>query len=353
MTSTLFRNARLVLAGARELSPPSEVLVEEGRITQLGVGPLDAGGPQVVEVGGRTMLPGLIDAHTHVTGLSLSPKNIAYPDSEILFAAAAYLKAALLDGFTTVREVGGADHRIAQLLDAGSIVGPRLFYSGRALTSTGVGPTSARRMKATTSVGAGAVLGHVRHRRWGRRGALGAREELRLGATQIKLFASGGVVFPSKAHATRWEFSPGEMVLVVEEAEARGTYVMAHVYTHEGVRRCLDAGVRSIEDANFVSEATVAAMSEHGAFFDPTFISLVQRIESAAEHGLAVSIVHNLEETVRRGAAGVRLGQRAGRARGPGGPTCGVPRRGGASCGSWRCGWTWTSRRRSCARRRW
>jgi imidazolonepropionase-like amidohydrolase len=128
-----------------------------------------------------------------------------------------------------------------------------------------------------------------------------AREELRRGASQIKVFASGGVVFPSEAHATLYEYSMDELRAIVEETGARGTYVMAHAYTDDAVRRCLDAGVRSIEHANFVSEATVERMARARAFFDPTFISLVQRIESAPETGLSAGIVNNLKATVARG----------------------------------------------------
>jgi imidazolonepropionase-like amidohydrolase len=128
-----------------------------------------------------------------------------------------------------------------------------------------------------------------------------AREELRKGATQIKLFASGGVVFPAEGHATRYEFSDAELRAAVEEATARDTYVMAHVYTDEGVRRCLKAGVRSIEHANFVAEETVAMMAEYGAFYVPTFISLVQRVESAAGTHLPEAIVDNLRRTIARG----------------------------------------------------
>jgi imidazolonepropionase-like amidohydrolase len=128
-----------------------------------------------------------------------------------------------------------------------------------------------------------------------------AREELRRGATQIKLFASGGVVFPAEGHATRYEFTEAELRAAVEEAAARDTYVMAHVYTDEGVRRCLEAGVRSIEHAKFVSEQTVAMMAERGAFYVPTFISLVQRVESAAETHLSPAIVDNLHRTIARG----------------------------------------------------
>ena len=128
-----------------------------------------------------------------------------------------------------------------------------------------------------------------------------AREELRRGASQLKVFVSGGVVFPAEGHPTIYEYSLEELRAIVEEAKGRGTYVMAHVYTDEGVRRCLLAGVRSIEHANFVTEETVAMMAQNGAYLDLTFISLVQRIESAAETGLPESIVKNLEATVAKG----------------------------------------------------
>ena len=84
-------------------------------------------------------MPGLIDAHAHITGLSLSPRNTVYPAAEIAVAAADYLRSSLMDGFTSLREAGGADHRIARLLAEGKVDGPRLFYSGRVLTQTGGG----------------------------------------------------------------------------------------------------------------------------------------------------------------------------------------------------------------------
>ena len=300
MGTLLFTNARLVLDDADDLTAASSVLVTDNRITEVGGATVTA--DRVIDVGGRTLMPGLIDAHAHITGLSLSPRNAQYEPAEITAAAADYLRAALLDGFTTVREAGGADHRAARSLEQGDIVGPRLFYSGRALTQTG-GGADFRTMDESTDP-CGHVMPHTvmsvivdgadEVRR-------AAREELRLGATQLKLFASGGVVFPAKSHATRYEFSRAETEAAVEEATARDTYVMAHAYSDEAVRRCLQAGVRSIEHANFVSEETVALMGEYGAFFDPTFISLVQRIESADRTGLSDTVVQNVTHAVEQG----------------------------------------------------
>jgi imidazolonepropionase-like amidohydrolase len=302
MSTTLFTNARLVLDDADDLTAPRQVVVDGNRISDVGEAAHAQAVDRVIDVAGRTLMPGLIDAHAHITGLSLSPRNVQAGPDEIAAAATDYLHAALMDGFTTVREAGGADHRAARALERGSIVGPRLFYSGRALTQTG-GGADFRTMDESVdpcghvtpySVMSVIVDGVDEVRR-------AAREELRLGATQLKLFASGGVVFPAKSHATRYEFSRAEVEAAVEEATARDTYVMAHAYSDEAVQRCLQAGVRSIEHANFVTEETVAMMGEHGAFFDPTFISLVQRVESAGETGLSDTIVHNVTDAIERG----------------------------------------------------
>jgi imidazolonepropionase-like amidohydrolase len=207
-----------------------------------------------------------------------------------------------MDGYTTIREAGGADHATARLLAEGHIVGPRLFYSGKALTQTGGGAdfrTPDEAIDPCGHIGPFSNMSVIADGTAEVRKA--AREELRKGATQIKLFASGGVVFPAEGHATRYEFSEEELNAVVEEATARDTYVMAHVYTDEGVRRCLRAGVRSIEHANFVTEDTVAMMADYHAFYVPTFISLVQRVESAAETHLPPTIVENLKRTIARG----------------------------------------------------
>ncbi len=316
MVTTIFTNARVLLDGASELQAGLEVLVEDGLIRAVSASPLPRP-PQstVIDAGQCTLMPGLIDAHAHIMGLSLTPKNFAYPAAEITVASVDYLRNCLMDGFTTIREAGGADHATARLLAEGRAIGPRLFYSGKALTQTGGGAdfrTPDEHLDPCGHVGPFSNMSVIADGSDEVRRA--AREELRKGATQIKLFASGGVVFPAEGHASRYEFSDAELRAAVEEAAARDTYVMAHVYTDDGVRRCLAAGVRSIEHGNFVTEETVAMMAAAGAFLVPTFISLVQRIESAAENHLTPAIVANLERTRRPWAAGLWLGPQARRA---------------------------------------
>jgi imidazolonepropionase-like amidohydrolase len=302
MSDILFKNANLVLDGSTTLQTGFDVVVRGNRIDQVSPTPIERADAAVIDLVGKTLMPGLIDAHAHVTGLTLSPRNISYSASEITLASSSYLRNSLMDGFTSIREAGGADHSTARLLAEGTIAGPRLFYSGKALTQTGGGAdfrTPHELIDPCGHVGPFSVMSIIADGITEVRKA--AREELRQGATQIKLFASGGVVFPSEAHSTLYEYSEPELRAVVEEAASRGTYVMAHVYTDEGIRRCLKAGVRSIEHGNFANEETIALMSECGAYLDPTFISLVQRIESADETGLSDAIVDNLRKTVARG----------------------------------------------------
>lgn len=302
MAKTLFINANLVLKGQNRLQPGYCVLVDDNCITAVSKELLVCDDATVINVGGKTLMPGLIDAHAHVTGLTLSPKNISSPPAEIFIAAAQYLENSLMAGFTTVREVGGADYVLAQMLNNGKIIGPRLFYSGKALTETGGGADFRQPEEALDPcghIGPFSVMSTIADGVPEVRRA--AREELRKGATQLKVFVSGGVVFPSKAHATLYEYSIDELCAIVEEANARETYVMAHVYTDAGVKRCLQAGVRSIEHANFISEETVDLMAASGACLDPTFISLVQRIESAADTGISPQIVENLKRTTAAG----------------------------------------------------
>jgi imidazolonepropionase-like amidohydrolase len=302
MTTYLLKNANVLFDGSDALTPSFNILVVDNRIVSVSQGLTHRADAIEIDLGGRTLMPGLIDAHAHITGLSLSPKNLSYPAADLAFAAATYLRNSLMAGFTTIREAGGADYTIAHLLKSGAIIGPRMFYSGRALTQTGGGADFRTPIETTDPCGHASpfsvmsviVDGADKVRE-------AAREELRKGASQLKVFVSGGVVFPSEGHPTRYEFSEAELAAAVEEAAARSTYVMAHVYTDEGVRRCLKAGIRSIEHANFASEEAVSMMSQCDAFLDMTFISLVQRIESASETHLSDDIVRNIERTIERG----------------------------------------------------
>lgn len=341
MPDTLFTNASLVLNGFAELQRSFNVLIKNNCIRSLSTEPIDPAGAAIIDLSGRTLMPGLIDAHAqhaHITGLSLSPKNIAYQVSEIAIASATYLRNSLMDGYTTIREAGGADYSIAHLVATGAIIGPRVFYSGKALTQTGGGadfrkvselidPCGHISPFSVMSVIADGV-DEVRK---------AAREELRKGATQIKLFVSGGVVFPSKSHSTLYEFSETELLAIVEEANARGTYVMAHVYTDEGVRRCLKAGVRSIEHANFASEEAVArsrnaapSLTRHSYRLSNASKALMKRIFRIRLSKMSSKRSKGASKSTN-GPSNIRFRLRLA-------PICGAPKRKNRSSGNLKCG---------------
>ena len=201
MSDILFTNANVLLEGCTNLQTSLNVLVEGNSIKVVSSNPVHHPAGRIIDVAGRTVMPGLIDAHAHITGLSLSPKNISYSASEITSAASSYLRNCLMNGFTTIREAGGADYQIARLMADGSIIGPRLFYSGKALTQTGGGAdfrTPSEHIDPCGHVSPFSVMSVIADGVDEVRKA--AREELRQGATQLKLFASGGVVFPSESH---------------------------------------------------------------------------------------------------------------------------------------------------------
>ena len=121
MAQTIFSNARLLLDGFDTLQPGRELLVEDGLIRAVSAVPLPRkAGTTVIDAGGRTLMPGLIDAHAHITGLSLTPKNIAVRRPRSPSPRSNYLRNCLMDGYTTIREAGGADHATARLLAEGA-----------------------------------------------------------------------------------------------------------------------------------------------------------------------------------------------------------------------------------------
>ena len=268
------------------------------------------------------------------------PKNIAYPAAEIAIASANYLRNCLMDGYTTIREAGGADHATARLLAEGTSSAhdcsirkgadadrrrSRFPDAGRGVDPSGhVGPFS------TMSVIADGT-DEVRK---------AAREELRKGATQIKVFASGGVVFPAEGHATRYEFAEEELSAVVEEAAAAAPTSWR---TSIPMRECGDAsaGVRSIEHANFVNEETVAMMAESARSTSrPSYRSCSG---SRAPPRRICRKPSSRTCSARSTAAGKSMdGPASTRCRSASAPTYGVPTRRNHSCENSKCGRTST-----------
>ncbi len=270
MGQILLRNALLWDGSGGEPLEGAQVLVEDDRIKEVSDGALKAGDAQVIDLGGRFLMPGLIDAHFHALAadpdigrLDQMPRSLIYQHAREI------LEGALQRGYTTVRDAGGADYGLAMATETGLIKGPRLFYAGKALSQTG-GHGDFRPYEMTNycfccqgglslSIVADGVT-EVRR---------AAREELRKGATQIKIMASGGIASPSDP-IWNLQYSEEEIRAVVWETQSWKTYVMAHVYTAEAIRRCLEYGVRSIEHGNLIDAETAVFAKEQGAFVVPT-----------------------------------------------------------------------------------
>lgn len=285
--STLFRHGRIFDGTGEDLLEDVEVLVEGSRIVEVSDVPIRSGTAEVVDLRGRTLMPGLIDAHFHAIAASPDLGAVEHmPPSLIAQHARANLEATLQRGFTTVRDAAGADYGLSRAIEAGLIDGPRLFYSGHALSQTG-GHGDFRSYEsgpALCSCGLGArhfstvADGVPEVRR-------AAREELRRGATQIKIMGSGGVSSPSDP-ISNLQYSEEEIRAAVWEAHSWGTYVMAHVYTPEAIRRCVEYGVRSVEHANLIDAGTAAFAAERGAFVVPTLATY----ESLSRRGAALGL---------------------------------------------------------------
>jgi imidazolonepropionase-like amidohydrolase len=289
MSAILFTNAAVFDGVGPELRKGAQVLVADGLVQDVSDRairpPADC---ETVDAGGRTLMPGLIDAHVHIWASDLDVVKLITRRTEYLAAFAYRSLAAMLDrGFTTVRDAGGTDIGYAQALRDGLATGPRLLHAGRILTQTG-GHGDFRRSGDFSCAcelreGGGARFAHVVDSPDEVRKAI--REELRQGAHQIKIMGSGGVASPSDP-IDRTQFSDEEIRTAVEEAARHGAYVMAHCHPAAAVRRCAELGVRSIEHATLIDQEAADAVAAAGAFVVPTLATIWALLEDGDKLGL-------------------------------------------------------------------
>lgn len=298
----VFDHARLIDCTGADPRADMTVVVEEGRIRRIGRSgafdlPRDA---EVIDCQGRTLMPGLTDAHVHLAAITLGDEHADdMPEPVVALRIAAEIEATLQLGFTTVRDAGGLPWGYKEAVRLGLIDGPDLLISGSVLSQTGGHGDGRNRVTY-------ALPGHdsqVRARSFIVDGPdevrRATREILRRGSDQIKVMANGGAMSPTDLMTTP-QFTVAELAAAVYEAKAAGTYVLAHTYTPESMRNCIEAGVRSLEHGNFLDEETAALIKQHGTYLVPTIVTY----EEIARYGEAEGVPENQMQKIRQGLAG-------------------------------------------------
>ena len=312
----LFRNGNLLDPLASDLQGEHDVLVEGGVIREISSTPIKVTGAQEIDVKGKTIMPGLIDLHVHVlaTQLNLSTQGVL-PDALVMMRAVPIIQAMLQRGFTTVRDAGGAGWGLKCAINEGTINGPRLFISGRAISQTGghgdPRPRSdhLRPMSFCGCCFRAGDIGRVADGVDEVRKAV--RQELQMGADQIKIMASGGVASPTDPIAS-WGYSEEEITAMVQEATARQTYVMAHSYTAEAITRAIKLGVRTIEHGNLIDAPTARLMHEHGAFVIPTLITFEALSLEGEKYGFPADSIAKIADVSTAGLSSLEIYRQAG-----------------------------------------
>jgi imidazolonepropionase-like amidohydrolase len=316
MTSFLFKNANLLDPDQPELREGMHVLVEGGTVKEVSDRPISASSARAIDVRGRTLMPGLIDLHVHVlaTQLNLSTQG-TLPDALVMMRAVPIMAAMLRRGFTTVRDAGGAGWGLKCAVEEGTVVGPRLFISGHAISQTGGhGDPRARsdHLRPMSFCGCCFRAGDIGRVADGVDDVRKAvRQELQMGADQIKIMASGGVASPTDPIASLG-YSEEEIRAIVAEAAGRQTYVMAHAYTAEAISRAVSYGVRTIEHGNLIDDEAAALMARHGAYVVPTLVTYEALANEGADYGLPPDSVSKIATVRTAGLHSLEIYKRAG-----------------------------------------
>ena len=312
MSAYLFHNSRIVDGTAPEPSEPVDVLVEDNLIREVGKG-IKSATAESVDLKGRTLMPGLIDAHVHVVACMADlGRNATLPDALVTVRAFKIMGEMLQRGFTTVRDVGGATFALVAAANEGLLPAPRLVVSGKALSQTGGhcdfrGPYDDRPVTQTHfSLGAlGRICDGIAEVR------RACREEIKSGASFIKIMANGGVASPTDPiHFLG--FSREEITAIVEEANNAGTYVAAHLYTDEAIRRAVECGVHSLEHCNLIKSETAKFAAEKGAFAVPTLVTYDKLSSEGEAMGFPPSSVAKVDKVRLSGMESLDIMHKAG-----------------------------------------
>lgn len=267
-SAVVFENVRIFRGSGDTLSGPSHILVSGNKITRIATSPIpDPAGTAVTRIagGGRVLMPGLINAHSHLMFASVSQLTLMTADVGLVhIAGAKAAEVTLMQGFTSVRDVGGPVFGLKQAIDAGLTIGPRIWPSGASISQTGGHgdfriptevPSPPGAFSYAERMGATALADgpdSIRMR---------SREQLMRGASQLKVMAGGGAASMFDPLDVT-QYTGPELRAAVEAAENWGTYVAVHAYTPRAVRQSIEAGVKCVDHGHLLDEDTVKLMAE-------------------------------------------------------------------------------------------
>ena len=294
-TRTVIRAGHLLDVRTGKISTNAAIVIENGKIVSVGgdTGGADASA-QVIDLSGKTVLPGLIDAHTHIT---FDPKfgydrlAISLPREALIGAKNARIT--LLAGFTTIRNVGAdgfTDIALRDAINAGDVPGPRIDASGPALSITG-GHCDDNLLPYewhATEVGVADGVENVQHK---------VREVIKYGADVIKICATGGVLsLGDNPQAS--QFTQEELRAAIADAHRLGRKVAAHAHGAQGILWATEAGVDSIEHGSYIDDAGIAAMKAHGTYLVPTLYLSDWFLENAPKMNVPPSMLAKGKEVM-------------------------------------------------------
>jgi len=310
--SLLIHDCLLIDCTGRDPRMHAWVHTEGERIAGIGEGaPPRVNGVTEIDAGGRVLMPGLIDAHAHLSVIDNITERNRGPLPVRFLKIAREIEETLADGFTTVRDAGGLDWGYKEAVRQGLLRGPRLFVSNGVLSQTGghgdlrprTMPEPEPQIPGLWSIGI--VVDGPDQVRWG------AREMLRRGADQIKVMANGGCVSPTD-ELNSVQFTVPELRAAVEEAAAQGKYVMAHTYTPESMTNCLDASVRTLEHGNFISSEVAERMARTGAFLVPTIATYELLALDGRSLGYPAYMIVKIEQALKGAYDALSLARQVG-----------------------------------------
>lgn len=319
MKRTLIRNCKVFDGLSNSAAEGLDVLVEGNRIGNVAPIPVPPDGCEMIDGGGGTLMPGLIDAHVHIYSPYIDERRCAdLPPTLMAVLATHRLKSMLDRGFTTVRDMAGGDFGMKRALAEGWVTGPRLFISGQALSTTGGHGDSRKltdRLESFYCSASNGVDMLTRMADGVYEVQRAVRDELRKGADHIKLLVSGGVGSPYDP-LDSVQYSEDEIRVAVEEAASWGKYVCVHSYTSQSTQRAVLCGVRCVEHGNLIDQETAELMAERGAYMDPTLVCYEESALRGPDLGLTPVILEKLKRVNDGGirmleicrSAGVKMG---------------------------------------------